>query len=813
MTSASASAHPPAVPTLPVTLAPHEARVAPSLPAPPAVLVGREREAAALRDLVLRPDVRLVAMTGPGGVGKTRLALEVAAGLEPDFPGGVWFVPLAAIADPGLVLPTVARAMGVRDAGGRPHEERLAALLRDLKALLVLDNIEQVAAAAPAVSGLLAACPAPTVLVTSRARLRVSGEHAFPVSPLSLPDPGRLLPIAELAEVEAIRLFVTLARAADPSFILGKENASAVTEICRRVDGLPLGIELAAAWVPVLPPAAVLTRMERRLPLLTGGSRDLPARQRTMRATIEWSHDLLTPGEQALFRRLAVFAGGFTLEAAEAVVDLRDGPVLAVLEGGIALVDKNLLQKEDAASGEPRFGMLETVREFALERLAASGEEAATREAHAAWCLDLAERGASALRLRSDFASWLRRLEAEHGNLRAALAWLAESGEARDLLRLAGALWRFCYFRGHLTEGRWWLGRALERATDAPPAVRGNALVGAGTLAHYQGDDGQAAPLLEEGLAASRAAGEPAVAAFALYMLAVAAEDRGDYEGAAPRFEEALALYRASGQQGEAMALTHLGVVAYGRGDLAKAAALGEQALGLARAEGDAFTTGFALHTLGLVALAVGDHARAGGRFAEALALDQAAGHREGVLHGLAGAAVLATGRGHAERAARLLGAAAGLAEEIGVRYALPERAAYERAAAAARARLGESAFAAAWAAGAGMTEEQAVAEATAVMAGAPATAPGEPDAPTAASSSRSVTPSGLLTARELEVLGLVAGGRTDRQIADELYLSPRTIHHHVANVLAKLGVDKRTAAVAAARTAGLLPPETPAGP
>ena len=781
------------------------------LPSTLTPLIGREREAATVGSLLRQPHVRLVTLTGPGGVGKTRLALRAGEELLDDFADGVAFVPLAPVPAPDLVASAIARTLDVRQLGDQPIPERLRLALRDRRTLLLLDNFEHLLGAAPLVSQLLATCPLLKVLVTSRARLRVSGEHAFPVPPLALPAAGDQA--ADPAAADAVRLFVGRAQAAEPSFALAEENALAVAEICRRVDGLPLAIELAAAWAPVLPPAAMLARLERRLPLLTGGARDLPERQRTMRDAIAWSYDLLAPEEQALFRRLAVFVGGFTLESAGAVVDSRDGTVLAVLEGVAALVDKSLLRREEIAGTDHRWGMLETVREFALERLAASGQDVAARDAHAAWCLDLAKCGAVALRNRSDFASWLRRLEVEHGNLRAALVWFAENGGTTDLLRLAGALWRFFYFRGHLTEGRRWLARALAQGIDAPAGVWGDAQVGAGTLAHYQDDDGQAVPLLEEGLVGSRAAGEPEVSAFALYMLGVVAEDRGDYDEAARRFEEALALYRTSGQQGEAMALTHLGVVAYGRGDLAGAAGFCQQALGQARAAGDAFTTGFALHTLGLVAAALGDYAKAGFRFVEALALDRVAGHREGMLHGLAGAAVVAAGHGRFGHVARLLGAAATRAEEIGVRYALPERGAYEQVLEVARAHLGEPAFAASWATGAAMTEEQAVAEAAAATACSPAAVPGDAGVPAEATVSRGTNPSAALTPREVEVLGFLAAGRTDKEIAEALFLSPRTVNHHVAGLLAKFGVANRAEATSAARAAGLLPPGSASAP
>ncbi|MDP9368914.1 MAG: NB-ARC domain-containing protein, partial [Chloroflexota bacterium] len=399
---------------------PERGPVATPLPAPLTSFVGREREVELVTALLCRGDVRLVTLTGPGGTGKTRLALRLGEDLAGYFGDGVVFVPLAAVTDPDLVLPTVAGVLGVRPAGDQPLTDLLAVTLQDRHLLLVLDNFEQVVEAAPLVTALLAACPRLTVLVTSRVRLQVSGEQAFPVPPFALPAPGEGT-VSCLEAVEAVRLFVARARAAKPDFALTEENGTIVAEVCRRLDGLPLAIELAAARIAHLPPAALLARLERRLPLLTGGARDLPARQRTIRNTIAWSHDLLVPEEQVLFRRLAVFVGGFTLAAAEAVASTSDDLGLDVFNGVCSLADKSLLREEDGPGGEPRYLMLETIREFELEQLAAAGEEAAIRDRHAAFFADLAAAIAPYLPWRADADAAVARLDADQDNLRAAL--------------------------------------------------------------------------------------------------------------------------------------------------------------------------------------------------------------------------------------------------------------------------------------------------------------------------------------------------------------------------------------------------------
>ncbi len=490
--------------------------------------------------------------------------------------------------DPALVASTIASTLGMRDAGDEPLEARLKTFLRDEHLLLVLDNFEQVVEAAPVVADLLAACPALKVLVTSRVRLRVSGEHEHTVPPLEVAEQEEAASVEDVAGSGAVRLFVARARAVKADFALTPETASVVATICRRLDGLPLAIELAAARIKVLPPAALLARLEKRLPLLGGGGRDLPVRQQSMRDAIAWSYDLLSPKEQPLFRRLAVFVGGFTLEAAEAVVGGALDPGVDPFEAVASLVDTSLLRQENGPTGEPRYRMLEMVREFGLERLAASGEEAAVRAAHAAHFLALAER--AVLEPHGDTAiyPWLPVLDDEHPNLRAALGWLAGADDAGAFLRLATRLSQFWYLRGHFSEGRRWLEEAVARAGGAPPALRAAALYGAGRLAHYQGDDARAVPLLEEALGLARCVDGSWLTPTALLLLGVVAEDRGQYARAEPPLQEALALYREGGHAGLAsLTLGHLGIVAYGRGDLVRADQTLEEALALARTSGD----------------------------------------------------------------------------------------------------------------------------------------------------------------------------------------------------------------------------------
>jgi non-specific serine/threonine protein kinase len=753
---------------------PSTASIRPNLPPQPTRLIDREDELAHLRALLSQGDVRLLTLTGPGGVGKTRLAIAVAEQVQEHFPDGLWFFGLAPLADPALVLAAIARVEGVRELPEQDPAEALAAFLHSRHALLVLDNLEHLLAAVSALDALLADCPHLTILATSREPLRLRREQVVTVRPLPVPGAEYASwTIANLAETPAVQLFVVRAQAVEATFELSPANVAAVAKLSRRLDGLPLAVELAAARIKLLPPAALLARLGSWLPLLASGPRDAPARQRTMRDTIAWFYDLLPPEHQALFRRLAVFVCGFTLEGAEAVAGMG-----------------------------PREGDLETVREFGLERLAESGEEAAVRSRHLIYLVVLAEMLTEQILL-PEAERALARLDVEHDDVRAALGWAETAGEATLGQRLARAMNNYWVVCGHLREGQAWLERALGWGEPAPSAERALMLGGIGRLAQLQGDLDRAEAALAEGGRVAVAVGARMTEATVRHSLALGHLNRGNYEAAAARMDEALALYRElepaliAGPQYVSLASARRGLIALIAGDLAGAARYLEEAERRQRELGYAWGLSATLRWCGDLARARGDLAGALTRYRESLEVAWESGHPLWEADALDGMAAVAAARSQPEWAARWYGAAAALRERHGARVAPFESPAYKRRMAAARAALGPAAFEAAWAAGAALPPQSVMAQA---LAGESATAPTDD-----VSAALDPAIAAGLIPREREVLALVARGQTNKAIAEALFIAPSTVKYHVTSLLNKLDADNRAQLVALAADRGLL--------
>jgi predicted ATPase/DNA-binding CsgD family transcriptional regulator len=852
-----------------------------NLPASLTPLIGREQESAEIARLLAT--TRLLTLTGAPGVGKTRLALEVGDALGDAFPDGVWLVELAPLADPDLVPQAIATVLRVREQPSRSAPDTLADVLRGRRVLLLLDNCEHlIDACADLANGLLRTCPYLVILATSREPLGIDGETTWHVPSLALPevdtlDAGRAGGAPTLAECASVRLFVERARAARPQFSLTGVHASAVARICRRLDGIPLALELAAARVTALSVDQIASRLDDRFHLLTGGSRTALPRQQTLRATVDWSYDLLSETERALLRRLAVFAGGWSLEAAEAIVgygsSVSDGSwvmgdggtdtstsspntqnlaphtfahespnTLDVLQH---LVDRSLVVAELHADGADRYRMLETLQQYALERLAERGETDGARLQHAIYFLGLAERAEGELRGPRE-GEWSARLEDESENLRAALRWVIDRGEAALALRLGSALWRFWTQRGHLIEGLVWLEQALALTTASGTTTeemlryRAGALNGAGNVAAARGEHARAALFHDASLALRRRLADPAGEAISLHNLGTAARnlgdparaythfsesldlfrtlgdtrnaalsllnlgrlshDAGDYERATSLYSEGLALFRTVGSDhGVATALNRLGDLARDRGELAIAERLHGDALSLRRGRGDPWVIGLSLTGLARAAAARHDHAQTMALAVQSVQSLHDAGASRDAAAALVIVATAATATGQATIGTRLLGA---------VSHAYPEgsaigaeQASFEQAVAAARAALGEDAFAEAWASGQQLTLDQAVDVALA-LAETPAQTtdevPGQVVGPTTGTSAGQAAGDspgpavGVLTRREREVAALVARGLTNRQIADEIVVSEWTVDSHVRHILTKLNFRSR---------------------
>jgi non-specific serine/threonine protein kinase len=809
--------------------------------------IGREREITAVRGLFAT--TRLLSLTGAGGSGKTRLAVQVATELQEEFADGVWWVELAALSDPLLVPQAVASVAGVPERPGHTVAEALAEALRPRQLLLVLDNCEHLLSAiARLVETLLQTCAQVRVLVTSREALAITGETTWPVLPLRVPNTIQPPPIEELLAYEAVQLFVERARSVVPSFTLTPENASAVVQVCRRLDGMPLAIELAAARVRALSVEQIVVRLDDVYRLLKGGSRSALPRQQTLRAAMDWSYGLLSTPDRTVFRRLSVFAGGFSLEAAEAICAGEPEDVYDVLDVLSSLIDKSLVLMEQRY-GEARYRLLETIRQYGQDKLQEGAEAATVRRGHRDWYAHLAEQAESET-LEARQRSVFDRLEAEHENLRAALGWSLEQQDAETAARIGAAIFRFWLLRGHMSEGRRWLERALSGLSQKN-AVRAKALNVAAILASLQDDNTTAKRLVKESLELSRELDDRQQTGYALYTLGRLARVEGNYARAVTFFEESLTLFRELGQKDDiALVLSGLGLTILYLGEHQRAAALCEESLALSRELGDLRGIASWLANLAIITLARGDASRATvlceeslairralgykggcahtlailGRiavdqgayeraevcFKESLTLRQETGEKEGIAIALEGLAAVAGLQGQSLTAARLCGFAESLRTLLGAPLSPIDRAGYLQTLVAIRARLDETTFVTAWNEGHAMTLEQAVAEG----AHAHARAYFPPAPPAARALLAPVDASNTfprprnsfgLTAREIEVLRLVTQGLTTAQIAQQLTVSSRTADAHLRSIYSKLEVTSRAAATRTAIEHGLV--------
>jgi predicted ATPase/DNA-binding CsgD family transcriptional regulator len=797
--------------------------------------VGREREIEEVeRELA---STRLLTLTGAGGSGKTRLALEVARDLLEAYPNGAWLVEFAPLSEEALVPKAVAEALEVVERPAEPLADTLVEVLGDRQLLLILDNCEHLLeASARLVDRLLDSCPRVRILATSREALGVEGEVRWVVPPLSVPDPQHMHSLEQLEAYGSVRLFVERARGRDTSFAPSPHDARVVAEICRRLEGIPLAIELAAARVGTLSVEQISQRLTNSLKLLTGVTKTQMPKQRTLRGALDWSHELLSEDEKKLFGRLSVFAGGWTLEASEAVGaggDIEEGEVLDLLSG---LVEKSLVVARGGDQGGVRYRLLEPLRQYAFQKLEESGQAEAVKRVHAGYFLALAEEAEPQLFGPRD-VEWLERLEEEHDNMRATLSWALEEAQAELGLRLAGALWPFWEARGHYSEGRRWIEEALKKEGPTSGAVRAKALYTVGLIAiaqsdtyraevaaqegielsteveigsslaasfrrvlafaaGWRGDYEQAKELAEESLKLSRQAHDQVGVARALFELANNLTYLGDRERGKELYEEAIALCREVGYaSGLGGGLLSLGYSLLLEGDYERGAALNDEAVALFRERGYKGNLEFAVVNLGWAALLRGDHERARSYLEESLTLCKELGERLTASDGLEGLACVYATEGASEQAGRLFGAALALREAIGYQNTLEEDAWREPYVLTARSLLGEGSWEATLAQGRAMSMDEAIEYALST---------GEPSAIGPEQRSTSELPAGL-TSREVEVLALVATGITNAQVAERLFLSPRTVQRHLNSVYHKIGVGSRTAATRFALEHGLL--------